>query len=61
MGNDGRRYDKQIWELMAGDTIYREGKWRQAIQYTEMETDTGDTVKKRWELMAGDNIYRDGN
>jgi len=39
MGNDCRQYDTQIWEKIAGDTIYREGKWREAIRYTEMETD----------------------
>jgi len=25
MGIDGKRYDIERWELMAGDTIYRDG------------------------------------
>jgi len=49
MGIDGRRYDTQRWELMAGDTIY------------EMGTDGKRYVIQRLELMACDTIYRDGN
>jgi len=48
MGTDDRRYDIQRWELMAGDTIHRDGidVWRYDIQ--------------KWEVMVVDTIYRDG-
>jgi len=49
MGTDGRRYDIKRWELMAGNTIYRDGN---CIRRYDIQ---------RLELMAYDTIYRDGN
>jgi len=49
------------WELIARDTIYRDGNKWQAIQYTEMGGDGRGYDIQKWEMMAWDTIYRGGN
>jgi len=46
--------------MMAGDTIYREGNWWQAIHYTEIETDGSRYHIRRWEFVVGGTIYETG-
>jgi len=60
MWTNARRYDIQRWELIAGDTKYRDGNRRQAIAYTEMGIDGRRYDIQRWELMVDDTIFREG-
>jgi len=54
--NCGKWYDIQRFEHVVADTIYRDGKWWQAMRYTDKGFDDSRWDIQRWELMAGHTI-----